>query len=293
MIHDPAREKVLALSCWKGDVDPKPLSGGITNVNFTVADAGEKFVVRVGGDIPLHQIMRFNELAASRAAHAAGVSPEVVHWEPGALVMRFIEGRTFAAEDVRKPENLNRIVELIRLVHRELPKHLRGPAQVFWVFHVLRDYAATLRDGESRTIPDLPRLMDIADGLEAGIGPIELVYGHNDLLAANFIDDGVRLWLVDWDYAGFNSPLFDLANLASNNEFTPDMESGLLEAYFGRPGDDALHRRYAAMKCASLLREAMWSMVQEIHAELDFDFVEYTTENLERFERTHDALRAM
>ncbi len=292
-MSDVAKDKVLGLSCWTGPVDPQPLSGGITNVNFVVEDGGERFVVRVGGDIPLHQVMRFNELAASRAAHAAGVSPEVVHWEPGALVMRFIAGKTYTPEDVRKPENLKRIVDLIRRVHRDVPKHLRGPALVFWVFHVLRDYAATLRDGNSRMVPELPRLLEIADGLEGQIGPIDLVYGHNDLLAANLIDDGERLWLVDWDYAGFNSPLFDLANLASNNEFPPEMEDRLLEAYFGRSADRELRRRYAAMKCASLLREAMWSMVQELHSSLDFDFIEYTAENLERFERAHGEFQGM
>jgi thiamine kinase-like enzyme len=293
MINDPAREKAIALSCWKGDVDPQPLSGGITNVNFVVEDAGEKFVVRIGGDILLHQVMRFNELAASRAAHAAGVSPEVVYAEPGALVLRFIEGKTFGPEDVRKPENLTAIVDLIRRVHHELPKYLRGPSLVFWLFHVLRDYAGTLRDGDSRMVPELPRLMEITDALEAGIGPIDLVYGHNDLLAANLIDDGKRLWLIDWDYAGFNSPLFDLSNLASNNEFTPDMEDWLLRAYCGEPPDDAMRRRYAAMKCASLLREAMWSMVQEIHSDLDFDFSGYTAENLERFEQAREDYMAM
>ena len=292
-MSDAAREKVTRLSCWKGPVDPQPLHGGITNVNFVVADGGEKFVVRVGGDIPLHQVMRFNELAASRAAHAAGISPEVTHWEPGALVLRFIEGKTFGAEDVRKPDNLAQIVELVRRVHRDVPKFLRGPALVFWVFHVLRDYAGTLRDGDSRMVPDLARLMEIAEGLESEIGPVDLVYGHNDLLAANLIDDGTRLWLVDWDYAGFNSPLFDLANLASNNEFTPEMEGGLLQAYFGQPGTGAPYRRFAAMKCASLLREAMWSMVQELHSDLDFDFVDYTAENLARFERAHGEFRAM
>ncbi len=292
-MSDAARKKVIGLSCWKGAVDPQPLHGGITNVNFVVADGNEKFVVRVGGDIPLHQVMRFNELAASRAAHAAGISPEVTHWEPGALVLRFIEGKTFGAEDVRQPENLERIVELIRRVHHDLPKFLRGPALVFWVFHLLRDYAGTLRDGSSRMVPELPRLMEIAQTLEAGVGPIDLVYGHNDLLAANLIDDGTRLWLVDWDYAGFNSPLFDLSNLASNNEFTPEMESGLLQAYFGQPGTGALYRRFAAMKCASLLREAMWSMVQELNSDLDFDFVGYTTENLGRFERAYREYRAM
>jgi thiamine kinase-like enzyme len=232
--------------------------------------------------------MRFNELAASRAAHAAGISPEVVYAEPGALVLRFIEGRTFAPEDVRNPQNLSAVLELVRRVHRELPLHLRGPSLIFWVFHVLRDYAGTLRDGGSRMVPELPRLMEIAAALEAAVGPIDLVFGHNDLLSANLIDDGERLWLIDWDYAGFNSPLFDLSNLASNNEFTPEMEEWLLQAYFGEAPDASLNRRYGAMKCASLMREAMWSMVQEITSDLDFDFVAYTAENLERFERAHE-----
>jgi len=287
-----AEALVRALPVWNGKVNPQPLAGGITNVNFVVEDAGEKFVVRVGGDIPLHQVMRFNELAASRAAHAAGVSPEVVYAEQGALVLRFIEGKTFEPEDVRKPQNLAAIVDLIRRVHRDVPKFLRGPSLIFWVFHVLRDYAGTLRDRGSRMVPELPRLMDVVDKLEAEVGPVDLVYGHNDLLSANLIDDGQRLWLIDWDYAGFNSPLFDLSNLASNNEFTPEMEDWLLQAYFGEPPTSVLRRRYAAMKCASLLRETMWSMVQEIHSDLNFDFVAYTTENLARFEQAHIDFKA-
>ena len=104
------------------------------------------------------------------------------------------------------------------------------------------------------------------------------------MLAGNFIDDGQRLWLIDWDYAGFNSPLFDLANLASNNEFPEKLERQLLKMYFEQSVSVNLWKRYFAMNCASLLREAMWSMVSEIHSTLDFDFVKYTGENLERFE---------
>ena len=272
------------LDCWHGAVEPRPLSGGITNQNFIVDDAGERFFVRIGDDIPIHGIMRFNELAASRAAAAAGVSPEVVHHEPGALVMRFIDGQTLDEARVRDPAMLERIVPLLKSCHREIPKHLRGPTCVFWVFQVVRDYAATLREGGSRSLDALPRLLEIAAVLEREVGPVELVFGHNDLLAANFIDDGERLWLVDWDYAGFNSPLFDLGGLASNNLLDADREAWLLSEYFGAPVDAGLLRRYRAMKCASLLRESMWSMVSEIHSQLEFDYVAYTDENLARFE---------
>jgi thiamine kinase-like enzyme len=280
-----ALERVRGLPIWQEPVEPEPLGGGITNLNFTVAHRGEKFVVRVGDDIPVHQVMRFNERAASEAAFWAGISPEVVHAEPGILVLRFIKGRTFAAEDVRRPENLARIVALIRRVHTDMPGAVRGPALVFWVFHVLRDYGHTLADGQSPHLPKLPQLLSVARDLEREVGAVDIVYGHNDLLPGNFLDDGNRIWLIDWDYAGFNSPLFDLANLASNNELTPGQEDGMLATYFGAAPDAGLKHRYSAMKCASLLREAMWSMVSELHSSLAFDYPAYTAENLARFER--------
>ena len=102
------------------------------------------------------------------------------------LVLRFVEGKVFAEEDVRAPQNLGRIVELIGKVHRDLPQHLRGPALIFWVFHVLRDYAHSLQEGKSRHLDKLPTLMATAERLEAAVGAIDLVFGHNDLLAANF-----------------------------------------------------------------------------------------------------------
>ncbi|MEM7223266.1 MAG: phosphotransferase [Pseudomonadota bacterium] len=283
----PALMRARSLACWSGAVEPEPLSGGITNLNFVVRDGGTPFFVRVGDDIPIHGILRSNELAAAKAAAAAGVSPAVIHAEPGAIVTDFIEGRTFGPEDVRDPAHQAAIVELIRMVHKEMPKHLQGPILIFWAFHVVRSYAVTLREGESRSLMRLPELLAIAEDLEQAVGPIDVVFGHNDLLAANFLDDGKRLWLVDWDYAGFNSPLFDLANVASNNEFSDDQIDALLERYFGQAPDRALKRRFAAMACASLLRETMWSMVSEIHSTLDFDYVAYTEENLARFERTY------
>lgn len=281
--------RVASLPIWFGSVDPEPLTGGITNHNFSVLDRGCRYVVRVGADIPVHGVVRANELAASRAAHQAGVSPRVVHAEPGILVLDFIDGRTFTPEDVRNPANLERMVELVRRCHREIPKHLRGPAFMFWVFHVLRDYGHTLAAGSSRHLPLVPDLLQRADVLEAAVGPIDVVFGHNDLLAANFIDDGQRLWLVDWDYAGFNSPLFDLGGLASNSELTQADSERLLALYFERDVDDGLRRRAAAMTAASLLRETMWSMVSEIHSQVAFDYAAYTAENLRRFEAAYSA----
>ena len=290
---EAATRRAAALACWHGKVDPQPVAGGITNTNFSVIDQGRRYFVRIGDDIPVHAIVRANELEASRAAHAAGVGVAVMHAEPGALVFDFIAGRTLSPADVREPRNLERIVELMKRCHCGIPEYLRGPAAMFWVFHVVRDYGHTLSAGNSRHRARLPALLSTARRLEKAVGPIEIVFGHNDLLATNFIDDGARLWLVDWEYAGFNSPLFDLGGLASNSTFPESLSRRLLEAYFERPLDDDLARRFAAITAASLLREAMWSMVSEIHSTLDFDYAAYTAENLTRFEAALAAFEAV
>lgn len=290
-MSEEAARRTRALACWRGAVEPVPLGGGISNHNFLVEDGGRYFV-RIGDDFPVHNVLRRFELAASRAAHAAGISPEVVYAEPGAMVFRYVEGRTLAPEDVRSEAMLERVVPLVRTAHHAIPKHFRGPTPIFWVFQVLRDYAARLAADDHRLAAELPRYTAAAERLEQAVGPVEIAFGHNDLLAANLIDDGSRLWLVDWEYGGFNSPLFDLGGLASNNELSPALEERLLERYFEAPVTDDLRRRYHAMKCASLLREAMWSMVSEIHLTIDFDYHAYTAENLARYEQAYEIFQA-
>lgn len=273
--------RAAALPCWTGPVDPEPLTGGITNLNFRVEDAGRSFVVRLGEDIPVHGVMRFNELAISRAANAAGISPGVHFHAPGALVLDFIPSRALTEEEVRAPEMLPRVLDLLARVHSDVAPHLRGPVLTFWVFHVIRDYAATLRADGSPHAAALPGLLTQAERLEAAVGPVDIVLGHNDLLAANILDDGTRLWLIDWEYGGFNSPLFDLGGLATNNGLSEAQELAILESYF-RADPAARWRPYQAMKCASLMRETLWSMVSETHSEIDFDYAAYTAENLSR-----------
>lgn len=284
-------QRVAALPCWSGRVDPKPLSGGLTNTNFLVDDGARRYVVRTGDDIPVHRIMRFNERNAARAAERVGLSPALHWWGEGVLVMDFIEGRTLSEEDVRDPDNLARVVELVKRCHRDMVRELRGPALAFWPFHAVYDYAHTLREGNSRMVPRLPEFIRQAGELEQAVGRGEMVFCHNDLLAANFIDDGERMWLIDWDYAGFGSPLFDLGGIASNNQLASADEDWLLEAYFEGKVPERLQHRFLAMKAVSLLRESMWSMVSELYSTLDVDYIAYTAENLERFDRAWEDFR--
>ncbi len=277
--------EVEALPFWTGSIKIWPLTGGITNRNFGVQQAdGQRFAVRLGQDLPQHGVMRFNEQAAAMAAAKAGISPEIYFTAPGVMVSRLLPGRTLTPDEIRQPDNLTRIVALIKRCHTGMAAYLQGPLLAFWVFHINRSYAALLAECPNPLTGELPRLMALNDALERRIGKVDIVFGHNDLLAGNIFDDGARLWLLDWDYAGFNTPLFDLANLSSNNEFLPSDDAALLEAYFGAPPEPGVHDAFQAMKCASLLRETLWSAVSEQSSTLNFDYAAYTKENLARFE---------
>lgn len=276
--------QISQLACWHGAIRVTVLEGGITNRNYKVEDGTGEYVVRLGNDIPEHHIVRVNELAASRAAHSAGIAPGVHFHAPGILVLNYIKSRPLTPEAIRNSDTMERVVNLIHRCHREIPLSIRGCSQAFWVFHVVRDYAARLRDSDSPWAPQISDWMATLQQLEAAAGPFDMVFGHNDLLAANILDDGNRLWLIDWEYAGFNSPLFDLGGLASNNEFSEADELRLLELYFAQVPSAERLQQYHAMKCASLLREALWSMVSELYSSLSFDYAQYSRENLQRFE---------
>ncbi len=284
---DSAANRIADLPCWRHPVHIEPLSGGMTNLNFKITDGNECFVVRLGEDDPVHLISRTNEIASCEAAFAVGISPELVYHAPGILVVRFVEGRVFGEADVRDDDNLQRIVALLRRFHHEVPARFDQVPVMFWVFQVLRHYLNMLARRQSAHAGRLPELAQIGRELEAAVGPVEIVFGHNDLLAANFIDDGEQIWLIDFDYAGFNSPLFDLSNLASNNELSPAQEQAMLESYFGVSPNHATLSSYHAMKCASLLRETLWSMVSELYSRVDMDFADYTQKNLTRFESAY------
>jgi thiamine kinase-like enzyme len=172
---------------------------------------------------------------------------------------------------------------LLREFHHRLPAHVTGTPVIFWPFHVIRDYARTLREGKSPFLAELPRLLAMSDAFEAVQLPLPIVFGHHDLLPANFLHDGQRLWLIDFEYAGFGTAMFDLAGAAANAEMGEAEAEALLGAYFGMKPDDATWRAFDAMQGAALVREAMWAMVSDIHlAAPGADYKAYAAENLAR-----------
>ena len=275
-------EKLRSLP-FAGDITAEPLLGGLSNESWKVTDATGSHVVRYGRDYPFHHVDRAREVMTARAAHAAGFGPRVEHAEPGVTVVEYLNARTWGPDDLRA--NPDRIATLLRRFHAEMPAHISGGAFLFWPFHVIRDYARTLRAGGSPFTPDLPALLTLAAELEQAQIPLPIIFGHHDLLPANFLDDGHRLWLIDFEYAGFGTALFDLAGAASNAGMEAEETDRLLTNYFGESPTPALRRAFDAMQCASLLREAMWAMVSDLHlAAPGADYKAYARENLAKLD---------
>lgn len=278
---------IRSLPIWTGELAIAPLKGGISNESWIVTDKTGARVVRFGEDYQFHHVDRAHEAMVARAAHEAGFAPEVIATAPGIMVTQFLNAQTGSAESIRK--DIASHVVVIKSFHDTLPHHVSGAAHLFWVFHVLRDYARTLAAKSSRYIAGLAEWLSIADRLEAAQIPMPLIYSHNDLLPANFLYSSRRIWLIDFEYAGYSTAMFDLAGLSSNAGFDRHQSLEMLDLYFGGEPRTDLVRALEAMQCASLLREAMWSMISEIFLDAPgVDYVAYTATQLGAFSERLD-----
>jgi thiamine kinase-like enzyme len=260
------------------------LGGGITNHNVKVLVDGEgPYVLRIPGrDTALLGIDREVEHEATIAAAELGVGPEVVLFvEPeGWLVTRFIDGSPIPPDRMREPQTLGRVAKTLRAVHS-------GPvvSGSFDSFGVVEDYLAIARSRGASEPPEYAWAHDLARRIERIRATQDLCLCHNDLLNANFIDDGERIRIVDWEYAGLGDPFFDLANFAINHELGEEGRRVLLEKYSGEVRATE-ERALELMRFMSDFREAMWGFLQNTVSALDFDFATYAAEHFERLRRT-------
>jgi thiamine kinase-like enzyme len=267
------------------DLTLTPLSGGITNRNFLVTsrDTADRWVIRLAGnDTHLLGISREVEHAATVAAAGVGVGPEVTAFirPEGYLVTRFIEGTPVSDEAVRRPDTLRRVADSLRRIHD-------GPAipGIFVPLRIVEAYRALAMARGVRIPVEYELAAAIGRRIELACleAPIEPRPCHNDLLNANFIDDGTRIRIVDWEYAGMGDPFFDLGNFSINHELPPDADEVLLTAYDGVASPDASRlARLNLMRVVSDFREAMWGVLQQGISTLDVDFVAYADEHFDR-----------
>jgi thiamine kinase-like enzyme len=269
------------------DSDPVPLGGGITNRNFRVRLGDSDYVIRVPGkDTSLLEIDRAAERAANEQAAELGIAPSVAAAldDPPCLVTAFVGGSEMSSEQLREPAVIAEVAEKLAALHdsgNALPTDFNS-------FRVVETYAKTASERGAEIPPAYDEAISHAREIEAALsGPEhDPVPCHDDLLAANFLRDSERIWIVDWEYAGMGDRYFDLANFAVNNELDGEAEAALLEAYFGEPPSARRTATLGLMRFMSDFREAMWGVVQTAVSDLDFDFEGYATKHFDRMHST-------
>jgi len=259
-----------------------PLLGGITNRNYKVEVDGLAYVLRLGGEkTGLLGIDRAVEHAASLRAEEIGIGPAVEDFVESEawLVTHFIDGHPIPLDKMRSPGILPRVADALRKLHSAAAIPGRFDA------HAVVDEYRVEAEARGAEIPDeFDAAHAISERIRAARGAQPLVPCHNDLLNANFLDDG-EIRIVDWEYAGMGDRFFDLANFSVNHQFGVEDDRRLLAAYFGteREADLAALR---LMRFMSDFREAMWGVLQSGISELDFDFKSYASKHFDRLERT-------
>jgi thiamine kinase-like enzyme len=261
------------------------LPGGLTNRNYKVTTPAGAFVARVWSDGGFLAINRDHEYLNSVAAAAAGVGAPVHAYRPelGLLVLGFIEGRTLRAQDVSAPATIPRIAAACRRLHG-------GPrfAGDFDMFVIQRRYRAVARRHGFAIPAGYDELAPALRAARAALAarPAPTVPCNNDLLAANFIDDGSKLWLIDYEYSGNNDPCFELGNIAGESGLSRDALAALVTCYFGRP----LRHKTARARLLDLVARygwTLWGAIQHATSPLDFDFWAWA---MERYEAAAAAL---
>jgi len=280
--------RLRRLDFARGPLVIEQIRGGISNHNFAVRAGGHAYFARLCQERPLLGIDRRNERVCHHSASARGVAPEVIHHEEGLLVTRFVEGRTLGPADVREPAVTARLAALLFHLHAGWDD-LTGEILSFCPFRTIRTYARTALRLKAELPHDVGALLEDTRELARRIAPFRPVLCHNDVLPANLIDDGRRLWLVDWEYAGIGHPLFDLANASANADFSDDLDRALLEAYDGQVDPRALCE-LRIFKAMSRLRESLWSMIQTVASDIEFDYRRYADENLRAYRELRSRL---
>jgi thiamine kinase-like enzyme len=261
------------------------LPGGLTNRNLRVTtDTGDYVVRLTQSDAGLLGIDRDAEHANTRAAAEAGVGAQVVDYRPdlGMLVITFLPGVALTNETIGKPGVVPRVAEAIRRLQA-------GPRFVndFDMFSRQAGYLALVREHRF-PLPDrydefAPQWDDVRRVLTAD--PPATVPCNNDLLAGNYIDDGERVWLIDYEYSGNNDPAFELGNTATECDLTRDQVDELVAAWAGGQQDPAYETFRARVELQALCSEygwSLWGFIQSASSPIDYDFYLW---GMERFEK--------
>ena len=262
----------------RGRTEISELSGGLTNRNLKVSTPSGIYVARVSSnDSQLLEIDRQSEFENSKLAAEVAIAAPVYDYVPGGglLVIGYLPGKTFDSSDVKN--NLLRIAESCRTLHSARP-FLRE----FNMFSVQKNYLKIVNDRGFRKPDKYDDYQKYADILSKAFAATNtgLVPCNNDLLPANFIDDGSKIWIIDYEYSGNNDPCFELGNIWAEAYLEIDALHELVTAYYGEERPDKFARAWLYSVFAKY-GWTLWGAIQDSMSDLEFDFWEWAMRKYE------------
>ena len=257
------------------------LSGGLTNRNVKVTTQDGVYVARcTDTSTNFLAIDRDAEYHNSVAAERAGVGAPVIDYRPdlGILLLGYVNGNTLSNDDFQRPGVLAKVAAGCRALHSG--PRFRGS---FDMFERQPQYLKTVLDNGFKIPSDYLEYADTFRRIRDALRAIDrtTVPCNNDLLAGNFIDDGTKLWLIDYEYAGNNDACFELGNIWSEAGLSPGQLEELMEAYDGQ----LLRHRVARARLWGLMSKygwTLWGSIQHSVSAIDFDFWAWGMEKYER-----------
>jgi thiamine kinase-like enzyme len=142
---------------------------------------------------------------------------------------------------------------------------------------LLASKGATLPDGYD----DVQRQAEtVRTALSAA--PVPLAPCHCDPLCENFLDTGTQMFIIDYEYAGNNDPMWDLGDLSVEGEFAGEQDEALLRAYFGKDPPPDQRGRMIAYKALCDLLWTLWGVIQHVNGNPADDFWAYAVGRFER-----------
>jgi thiamine kinase-like enzyme len=245
------------------------LSGGLTNRNLAIESNGTKYVARISSNSSdLLNINREDEYKNSIIASDAGIGATVYDFLPGQglLLIGYINGKTFGAEDIAN--NLPRVATAVRTLHGAKPF-----VSEFNMFTLQKRYLDIV---QSNNFIYPAKYLDYEGhiaGLKKALSvlPAEIVPCNNDLLPGNFIDDGEKIWLIDYEYSGNNDACFELGNIWAEAFLEYEALVELIDSYYGAHRPEKIARAWLQSLMAKY-GWTLWAAIQASISDIDFDF---------------------
>ena len=224
--------------------------GGLSNHTYKVVlHNGEEYVFRIPGEGTEELINRRDEKISTQLACQLEIDAPLLYFgDDGTKVSEYVpQAVTMSASLLQKLENIRLVAQTLRKIH-SCGVDTKVP---FEVFDMAKDYERVICDKAVPMFEDYEQVKAEVAAVKAEIDEavaVKKVPCHNDPLCENWVKSGDRMYLIDWEYAGMNDGMWDLADVSIEAGYDEDCDRQLLRAYMKKEPDLFAEKHFLASK---------------------------------------------